>query len=82
MKKFNVIMMYAQLIMMFVLVGSLVFSVFKPWFLNVCEIICGLTLLIIAYNNHVTYKRKNMTLIYGIFGLFMIFMAFFNMFNG
>ena len=82
MKKFNLIMMYAQLIMMFVLVGALIFSAFNPWFIVVCEIICGLTLIIIAYNNKVTYKRKYMTLVYGLFGLFMIGMAIFNIING
>lgn len=82
MKKFNLIMMYAQLIMMFVLVGALIFSAFNPWFIVICEIICGLTLIIIAYNNHTIYKRKYMTLVYSLFGLFMIGMAIFNIING
>jgi len=82
MKKFNNIMIYMQLIMMPVLLIALIFCAFKPWFLNITEIICGVTLIIIAYNNHTTYKRKKMTLVYGLFGLFMIGMAIFYILNG
>ncbi len=81
MKKFNEFMILMQLIMIIVLIGGLIFSAFKPWFLNICEIICGVTLLVIAYNNHTSYKRKYMTLIYGLFGIFMIGMAIFNIYG-
>lgn len=75
-------MLGLQLIMMFVLVGALIFSAFQPWFLKVCEIICGVTLLIIAYNNQTIYKRKVMTWIYAFFGVFMIIMGIWNFING
>lgn len=79
---FKTVMMGLQLIMMFVLIIALIFSAFKPWFLKICEIICGLTLLIIAYNNQTIYKRKAMTYVYAFFGVFMIFMGIWNMLNG
>ena len=75
-------MMGLQLIMMFILVGALIFSAFQPWFLKVCEIICGLTLLVIAYNNKTMFNRKFMTVIYAFFGIFMIGMGIWNIVNG
>lgn len=82
MKKFNEIMMYVQLLMMPILLIALIFCAFKPSFLKITEIICGVTLLVIAYNNHTTYKRKYMTFVYTLFGFFMIGMAIFNILNG
>lgn len=82
MKKFNNVMIYMQLIMMPVLLFAIIFCAFKPNFLKVTEILCGLTLLIIGYNNHTTYKRKKMTFVYTLFGIFMIGMSIFYIING
>ena len=82
MKKINNIMIYMQMIMMFVLLAFLIASAFKPWLIKVTEILTGVTLLIIAYNNHKIMKRKNMTIIYLLFGILMIAFGVVDLVNG
>lgn len=76
------VMLGMQLIMLVVLMIFLIISAFNSEFLKICEIICGIILFVIAYNNKTIYKRKSMTKIYLIGGIFMTFMGIWNIING
>lgn len=66
----------AQLMFSFSVLFFGVVSFFNNAFLNPLEKLLGITLIVMGYNNHLTYKRKGMTVFYSILGLLIIFIAF------
>lgn len=68
------------------MLAQLIFSIAVLFFGGVCifnndflipvEKLLGITILSMSYNNHLTYKRKGMTLVYGILGLAILVIAF------
>ena len=52
-----------------------ILTVFKYSFTHYFELFLGLDLLVMAYNNHILFFRKNFTIIYLIFGLIMILIS-------
>lgn len=49
--------------------------IFNNDFLIAVEKLLGLTIITMAYNNHFTYKRKGMTIVYAIFGIAIFVIA-------
>ena len=66
----------AQLIFSFSVLFFGVVSFFNNNFLIPLEKLLGLTLIVMAYNNYLTYKKKGMTIFYTILGVLIIFIAF------
>ncbi len=64
-----------QFVMSIILLILLVITIFNHNFLVFSEIMMGLTLLVMAYNNQTFYKRKNLTIIYIVFGVLVILMT-------
>lgn len=68
------------------LLAQLIFSISVLFFGGVClfnnaflipvEKLLSLTLLSMAYNNYVTFKRKGMTIVYAVFGIGILIIAF------
>lgn len=52
-------------------------GVFEKELFMICEILVGLLMFTIAYNNHKLYKRKYMTAVYAGLGVIMIVCSFF-----
>lgn len=52
-------------------------SYFEYELFKISEILIGLLMLVIGYNNHNIYKRKYMTLVYFGLGLVIILVALF-----
>jgi len=71
-----------QLILVLILIIVLVLSMFYSFLLPVAEIIAGLSLIIMGYNNYRFYKRKTLTWIYIAFGLILIISTGWNYING
>ncbi|MBP3921152.1 MAG: hypothetical protein J6D28_06280 [Bacilli bacterium] len=46
-----------------------ILAIFENSFTVPIEVLVGITLLIMAYNNYTLYKRKGLTIVYIIFGL-------------
>lgn len=65
----------AQLILTISVLFFGVVATFDIDFLNVVEKLLGLTILSMAYNNYLTYKRKNMTIIYTVLGFAVFVIA-------
>jgi len=72
----------AQLVLVLILIIILVLSMFYSFLLPVAEIIAGLSLIIMGYNNHRIYNRKTLTWIYIAFGLILIISTGWNYING
>ena len=67
------------IILQFILtIGLIIFgfiTIFKTDLLYIFEIFLGITLLVMGLNNHLTFKRRNLTIIYLIIGLGSIVLA-------
>lgn len=71
-----------QLVLVLILIVLLILSFFWEFLLPIAEIIAGLALIVMGYNNHRIYHRKALTIIYIIFGIILIVSAGWNYFNG
>ena len=52
-----------------------IITIFKTDLLYIFEILLGITLLVMGLNNHLIFKRRNLTIIYLIIGLGSIVLA-------
>lgn len=64
----------SQTVLIFLLLIVFIISVFEPSFVLLVRILMGLSLLSMAYNNIIIYKRKYCTIIYIIFSV-IIFLS-------
>jgi len=71
-----------QLVLVLILIVILVLSMFYNFLLPVAEIIAGLALIIMGYNNQRIYKRKALTWVYIIFGIILILSTGWALING
>lgn len=71
-QKQNTYGLVIQLLLVLAVVVLLVLSAFDRIYLTIAEIVTGLALIAMAYNNHTVYNRKYLTIIYAIFGLLVI----------
>lgn len=72
----------AQLVLVIILIIVLLLSIFWKFLLPVAEVLAGIALIIMGYNNHRIYSRKALTWIYIIFGIIIILSAGWNFING
>ena len=74
--RFNILWVNIQVIMTILVVILLILSFVssKKYFLGM-EVCMGLDLLVMAYNNYLIYKRKNVTVMYAIIGVLVLLYA-------
>ena len=72
----------AQLVLVLILIVILLLSLFYKFLLPVAEIVAGLALIVMGYNNQRIYKRKAMTIIYIVFGVLVLVGAIWGFING
>ena len=61
-----------QLLLVFAVLVLLLLSAFDGIFLTIAEIVAGLALITMAYNNHTVFSRKYLTILYALFGVIVI----------
>lgn len=71
-KKQNKYGLIVQLLLVFAILVLLLLSAFDRIYLTIAEIVTGLALLVMAYNNHTVFNRKYLTIIYALFGIVVI----------
>jgi hypothetical protein len=76
-KRIDQVGILLQVVLIICVLYLLIMSIFINEFMVVLQAVCGLTLLCMAYNNQITYKRKLMTFIYGIVGIFCLVTSLF-----
>ena len=64
--------MFVQFAFVLLILVFAIISMFQPVFVKITQLTTGLTLLIMAYNNHRIYKRKAFTTIYIIIGILVL----------
>jgi len=74
-KNINELGLLIQAILLVTLLYSFILVLFMSEFKVLLNIIMGLTLFSMAYNNQVIYKKKYMTICYVIFGIFCFIMG-------
>ena len=74
--RFNIVFVNIQIILTILVLVFLILSlvVDKKYFLGM-EIFIGLDLLIMGLNNHLIYKRKNITIMYVLIGICVLIYA-------
>ncbi len=70
-----------EFILFIILIISLISSFFTKIY-TYTEIIMGIVLLIMSYNNQKHFKKKYLTYIYLFFGLLVIGTSIYSIFNG
>ena len=71
--------MWVQFILVLLMLVFVIMSLFDSNYMKIVTIITGLTLLVMAYNNHKIYKRKKFTLIYSTIGVIVLIMGIINL---
>ena len=66
------ITMLLQIALSIFLVSFAIAGLFEKELYMICQIIMGMLMFVIAYNNHTVYKRKYMTYIYLGLGIVII----------
>lgn len=66
---------FVQTILLFLLLISVVASIFVAEFSGTLKMLLGLTLLVMGYNNIAIYKRKGFSILYFLIGLYFIIEA-------
>ena len=74
--RFNIVFVNIQIILTILVLVFLILSLVadKKFFLGM-EIFVGLDLLIMGLNNHLIYKRKNITIMYVLIGICVLIYA-------
>ncbi len=80
--KVNKYGLIVQLILVLAVIILLILTAFDKMYLYIAEIVTGLALITMAYNNHTVYNRKYLTLIYIIFGVLVIINGSVDLING
>ena len=71
-----------QLILVLAVLILLILTAFDKIYLTIAEIVAGLALITMAYNNHTVYNRKYLTLVYIAFGILIIISGTVDLING
>ena len=80
--KVNKYGLIVQLILVLAVIILLILTAFDKMYLYIAEIVTGLALITMAYNNHTVYNRKYLTLIYIIFCVLVIINGSVDLING
>lgn len=76
MEKNNDLGLMIQFILIFWIIVFSIITLLEQAFFNGMEILISLTLLVMAYNNHKTFKRKYLTLVYILAAIIIILSLF------
>ena len=76
------LMIIFQLILTIALIILGIITIFKPTLLRTFEIVLGITLIDIGFNNQMIFKRKNLTVLYYIIGIGSLIIGIFQILGG
>lgn len=74
--KFNIFFINLQLFLTFFTLGLFIWYIVDSDMIYVFQLFLGLTLLVMAYNNQIIYRRKNATVLYAVVGIILIILDF------
>ena len=71
-----------QLVLVLAVLILLLLGAFGKIYLLIAEIVAGVALIVMGYNNHTVYNRKYLTIIYLIFGILIVIDGVVGLING
>ena len=71
-----------QLVLVLAVLILLLLGAFGKIYLLIAEIVAGVALIVMGYNNHTVYNRKYLTIIYILFGVIVIIDGIISIVNG
>ena len=73
--RFSILFVDLQMVLTLLVVVFFIIGFFNQKFLIATEICLGLDLFMMAYNNYLIYRRRNMTIIYIVIGVLALLSA-------
>ena len=70
--RFNIVFINLQLLFTFLTIGLFIWYLFDTSMMSIFQGCLGVTLLIMAYNNHIIYRKKAMTITYLVVGIVLL----------
>ena len=70
--RFNIVFINIQLFLTFFTFGLFIWYIFDTDMMYLFQLFLGITLLVMAYNNQIIYRRKNATILYTIIGIILL----------
>ena len=70
--RFNIVFINIQLFLTFFTFGLFVWYILDSSMIYLFQLFLGLTLLIMAYNNQIIYRRRRATILYSIIGVVLL----------
>lgn len=66
--RFNIAFINIQFFLTFFTLGLFIWYIIDAGMIYVFQLFLGVTLLVMAYNNQIVYRRKNATILYAVVG--------------
>ena len=70
--RFNIVFINIQLVFTFLTIGLFIWFIIDSSIIYLFQFFLGLTLLVMAYNNQIIYRRKVATFLYIIIGIILL----------
>ena len=70
--RFNIVFINIQLFLTFLTIGLFIWYIIDSDIIYLFQFFLGITLLVMAYNNQIIYRRKLATVIYSIVGTILL----------
>lgn len=70
--RFNIAFINIQLFLTFFTFGLFIWYIFDSDMMYLFQLFLGFTLLVMAYNNQIIYRRKRATILYTIIGIILL----------
>ena len=70
--RFNIVFINIQLFLTFFTIGLFIWYILDSSMIYLFQLFLGITLLVMAYNNQIIYRRRRATTIYSIIGIFLL----------
>lgn len=70
--RFNIVFINIQLFLTFLTIGLFIWYIIDSDIIYLFQFFLGITLLVMAYNNQIIYRRKLATVIYSVVGVILL----------
>ena len=70
--RFNIVFINIQLFLTFFTIGLFIWYILDSSMIYLFQLFLGITLLVMAYNNQIIYRRKKATILYSIIGVVLL----------
>lgn len=73
--RFNIVFINLQLFLTFFTFGLFIWYIVDSDMVYTFQLFLGITLLVMAYNNHIIYRRNKATIMYAVVGVILLILC-------